>query len=127
MSDFLKFPNLLEKDEKDFDNSLKILANYLASTSQSGCLKITIIEGEDQKSNYIIFSKANYQITKKSEKKANLELTLKLENWWKIAQGKISPLELIVRGKMAIRGDLHFGSTVLKEIGINGSKYTICV
>ena len=127
MSDYVKFPNLLEQGKKDFESTLKTLANYLANSSQSGCLKITIIEGEVKKNNFITFSKGEFEVTEKPELKANLELTLKLENWWKIARGEQSPLELVPRGKMAIRGDLHFGTTILKDIGINGSKYTICV
>jgi len=126
MSKYLKFPKLYEAGEKKLDITFQKLGKYLESFAENKTLKITIVDSEERKNNFVSFGKGKSEISQRSEKEDDLEVMIKLENWWKIASGEKSPIDLFLEGKIGMKGDMHLASAILKQIGTSGQKYTFC-
>lgn len=126
MSDFVKLPNLMARGKKEFGSSLTNLSKHLKTLSKSGCIAVSLVDKENDDRYFITFSKNKSSVSRKTTKKPNLEIFLRSENWWKIANGKMSPLDLVLAGKLRIKGDIHFGTMILKTIGRRGKRFTLC-
>jgi putative sterol carrier protein len=128
MSDFVKLPQFMTKKE-NLDESFKECLSYLPESGDSKSIAITVVNKGAERRYNLHFGKGKSEIDNSDKVKCDLELGLTLDTWFELATGKLSPLDALTRGKMAVKGDIHLGTSVLKtfaKLAKKDERYSLC-
>lgn len=123
MSEFVKF-QLIKHSNKDLDVAFQALVKKLKDFPERRCIKFTIIDKDQQKTNIMSFGKGESLISTLSDQKVDIEIRINQEDAFKLFQGIISPIELLLTGRMGFSGNVELAPKILKKIGTSGTKYS---
>lgn len=102
------------------------LAQLLAGAKARGEVQFKLVDGDIEESYSVPLGGKRTASSKRASKRPALEVFLKSETWSEIAEGKLSPLEAIVSGRMRVRGDVELGLRLMRHLRGSEGEVEIC-
>jgi len=124
--EFVRFKDLTAKSKSDPAATIEEMASLLRNSKLRGSIQFHLLAGDEQHVHALSFGKGKPKTHKAAIPKPNLVVTLNLADWWQIAKGAVSPLEVFGRGQMHVRGDYSLGLRVLAHLAANEGRLTLC-
>lgn len=127
---YTKLRNLTEGikvDVKEPEIIFKRIADLLENTGERGRIQFNIRIGEERQYWCLELDEKTCSVNKKKFEKPELEISTQAKTWLKVAEGTISPIEAIAKGKLSFRGDLELGLRLFKLLPSTKGKIAPCL
>ena len=123
MSDYVKLKNLVDPPQREVDSTLKKLAADLGRSGERCRIQFRFLTEDGEIQRWLELG-AKTQIAEGMRKREDvqIEVALKLQTWFEVAEGKLSPVEAWYGGRMGFRGDLDLARRLVKAAAASGDK-----
>lgn len=80
-------------------------------------LQFSILDKEDKEPIpwSVAITKAGPRVEQKAAERPDVEIITRAETWWEIAEGKLSPLEAFLTGRLRVRGHIERAKRVFLQ------------
>ena len=118
------FPRLAQAGKRDVGQTFERLAELVGGSPLRARVHFGIVDGDTLDSDAVRswsleLGTDHCQVRVARTPDPDLELLLKEETWWQIADGALPPLEAFGKGAMRVRGDLR---VALRFVGLLNSR-----
>jgi putative sterol carrier protein len=107
-------------------DTFQCLAERLVNSGEKGRIRFSIRDKEEHLFWHLVLDGQSCRAHQEPMEKLDLEIVTPLDTWRKIAEGKLSPLVAVAKGRMRIRGDEKLGKRLLKRLSTGEGKSEIC-
>lgn len=112
--------------ESDFGMIFKRLVSLLENSGESGRIQFEIGSGEERQYWSLELKEKACKISEGKIEKPNFEVLGRAKTLLQVAEGNISPIIAIGRGKMRVRGDIEFGRRLYKLLAADEGRTGPC-
>jgi putative sterol carrier protein len=113
-------------NEHDLDQTFQHMAEALAGSGEEGHFQVRILGSGAELCWNIGLGGKSPEVGRQRMHRPDFEIVTRIETWWHIAEGKLSPLDAFLTGKMRVRGNRDFGQRVFKRLARPEGKHSIC-
>ena len=123
---FAKLPRLagarasLKPSERGFDLAFKNLAARLKRTPERSRVQVRLAAPQGGIDWTISMADGTATVSRGAVEKPDLRIVLPEDDGWAIAQGKVSPVEVYLMGRMRIGGDCALAKRLYKRLAGKG-------
>jgi putative sterol carrier protein len=124
---YVKLQKLTEPLRPELATTFHRVAEILSKTQNGKPLQLQFSildkEAEEPTPWSVVITKEGPKVEQKAAERPDVELITAAETWWEIAEGKLSPLEALVTGRLRVRGHLERAKRVfLQDLAVPGGE-----
>lgn len=116
MQSFVRLQKLTDLTQADLAATFRRVAEILSTTRERQPLQLqfSLFQGEAEEPLVwcVVGSKDGYNATQKRSERPDVEVITRAETWREIAEGRLSPLEAFVKGRLRVRGNLEMAKRI---------------
>jgi SCP-2 sterol transfer family len=118
-SAFAPLRPFLKSNETDLSRGLENLSAELARLDSRVRLDVEVLEGPDTHAWVLECGLGRSLVRPRAEekkKKPNVRVVVRHETWLQIAQGKLSPFEAFITGRLLVGGDTELAKRLVRHL-----------
>jgi putative sterol carrier protein len=116
MESYPRLQKLTEPTRPELATTFHRVAELLSKTRKGKALQLqfSIIDGDDEEPTpwSVDITKDGGKAAPGPSKQPDVEIITRAETWWEIAEGRLSPLEAFVTGRLRVQGNLKTAKQV---------------
>ena len=126
MQRFASFRPLIRTSRDDLRESFQQMGQILLEAKERTRIHFRLLDAGKRVAWTLDVGAGKPTVQDKHVGKAKLEIVTRTGTWGDIAQGKLSPLEAFVEGKLRVRGDIAMAKRLLKHLCESDGVIEIC-
>jgi len=126
MATYAKVRRLTKEREEDIEQTFQRLAELVRGSDTTGALRCTILEGEKSRSWTLELRGRDCRLQREATTMPDVEIITQRTTWWEIAEGRLSPLDAFIQGRMRILGNTELGSRLLGHVAEGDGATSLC-
>ena len=111
MYSYPRLQKLTEPTRPELATTFNRLAEILSKTQKGKPLQLqfSIVDGDEEKPTAwsVAIDKTGGKAAQKPAAEPDVEIITRAETWWEIAEGRLSPLEAFVTGRLRVQGSIE--------------------
>jgi putative sterol carrier protein len=119
MDDYVKLRRLTRPSEREVAATFERFGELMAEARMAGRV-VFCLHDEDGRAepSYWTVQATEQGVATLAQRaeEADLQVTTKADTWWRIADGRLSPLEAFVRGKLYVEGNIGLAKRLVKNL-----------
>lgn len=108
---YVLLQKLTKPTELELETTFRRVAEILSKTRNGKPLKLqfSILDDKTEEPTLwsVAISKGGGAAAKGPAERPDVEIITSAETWWQIAEGRLSPLEAFVKGRLRVRGNIE--------------------
>jgi len=125
MTGYARIRRLTEAHREDIDRTFRRLADFLRDSGKSAIVRWTILSPDGRREWTFELEGLDCRLSGEAAQIPDLELITRESTWWEIAEGRLSPLDAFLQGRMRVLGDAALGSHLLRHVAESGGAVSI--
>lgn len=126
MATYARVRRLTKARHDDIGHTFRRLAELLRNSGHTATLRCTILIGDESRSWTLELSGRDCRVRSAADSVPKLEVITREATWWEIADGRLSPLDAFLQGRMRILGDTELGSRLLRHVSEGDGATSLC-
>ena len=124
---FARLRPLADTSSGDFAAVLEIVAQQCHKAGVKGKLQVHLLTGEDRwQTSAVLLTADRAEVRAEAIDAPDFEILTDHETWNAIIEGKLSPIEAMAKRRMRVRGNMQYGSALMKRMAGSEGRTEIC-
>jgi putative sterol carrier protein len=116
MERFASFRPLIRTSRDDLRESFQQMGQALAEAKQQTRIHFRLLDADKREAWTLDIGPGKTTVRDKHIGKPKIEIIIRTEAWTEIAQGKLSPIEAFLKGRLRVRGDISMAKRLLRHL-----------
>lgn len=111
MDSYVRLQKLTEPSRPELATTFQRLAEILSKTTNGRPLQLqfSILDKDSEEPTQwsVAITKEGGAVAQKAAERPDVEIITAADTWWQIADGRLSPLEAFITGRLRVRGNIE--------------------
>lgn len=111
MDSYGKLQKLTEPTRPELANTFSRVAEILSKTQKGKPLQLqfSLVDGDEENPTVwsVVIDKSGGKAKQQPAARPDVEIITRPETWWEIAEGRLSPLDAFVTGRLRVQGSIE--------------------